>query len=67
MPNCAFLSKTSPMIAIFRALQDRRAAARIAVHGGTLLTCDGLEPAGAAHRVSQDEIGHGVLPASPAT
>lgn len=34
MPNCAFLSETSRMIAIFRALEGRGVEARMTTHGG---------------------------------
>ncbi|MBG6064691.1 glycosyltransferase [Micromonospora ureilytica] len=35
MPHCGFLSATSRMLEIYRALRQRGVAARIATHGGT--------------------------------
>jgi UDP:flavonoid glycosyltransferase YjiC (YdhE family) len=46
MPNCAFLSETSRMVQILRALEDRGAEARIATHGGpceAVLRGEGIE------------------------
>ncbi|MDQ6436059.1 glycosyltransferase [Mesorhizobium sp. LHD-90] len=46
MPNCAFISETSRMIQIYKALKDRGVAARIATHGGmheTLLKDEGID------------------------
>jgi UDP:flavonoid glycosyltransferase YjiC (YdhE family) len=45
MPNCAYLSETSRMIQIFKALRSRGAEARIATHGGVheaLLRSEGV-------------------------
>jgi UDP:flavonoid glycosyltransferase YjiC (YdhE family) len=45
MPNCAYLSETSRMIAIFKALRAAGAPAVIATHGGThekLLSTEGI-------------------------
>ncbi|GLW33494.1 glycosyltransferase [Actinoplanes regularis] len=35
LPHCAFLSQTSRMIEIYRALRDRGVTPRVATHGGT--------------------------------
>lgn len=46
MPNCAFLSETSRMIHIYKALRAKGARARIATHGGmheALLRSEGIE------------------------
>ncbi|MGO4832198.1 glycosyltransferase [Rhizobiaceae sp. 2RAB30] len=46
MPNCAFLSETSRMIQICKALNERGTPARIATHGGVhedLLKNEGLD------------------------
>lgn len=46
MPNCAFLSETSRMVQICKALRERGAMARIATHGGvheTLLKGEGID------------------------
>ena len=34
LPNCCFLSETSRMLELYRALQERGAAVRVALHGG---------------------------------
>ena len=46
MPMCAYLSETSRMIQIYKALRRQGAAARIATHGGVheaLLRNEGIE------------------------
>jgi UDP:flavonoid glycosyltransferase YjiC (YdhE family) len=46
MPNCAFISETSRMILIYKALRERRAEARIITHGGlheSLLRSEGID------------------------
>ncbi len=46
MPMCAYLSETSRMIQIYKALRERGAAARIATHGGVheaLLRSEGID------------------------
>src|SRR6266498_2085812 len=35
LPNCCFLSETSRMLEIYRALVAKGAAVRVATHGGT--------------------------------
>ncbi|HEX7745022.1 MAG TPA: nucleotide disphospho-sugar-binding domain-containing protein [Micromonosporaceae bacterium] len=35
LPNCAFLSETTRLLEIYRALRERDAAVRVATHGGT--------------------------------
>jgi hypothetical protein len=52
LPNCAFLSETSRMVAIFRSLEQLGLSARLATHGGRFefvlrderLSYDRLEP-----------------------
>jgi UDP:flavonoid glycosyltransferase YjiC (YdhE family) len=49
MPNCAYLSETSRMLAIWRALEARGARTLIATHGGTYERL--LSEAGAPYRI----------------
>lgn len=51
LPHCAYLSQTSRMIEIYRALQDRGVTPRVATHGGT------HEPALKAAGIDYDLIG----------
>ena len=70
MPMCAYLSETSRMIQIYKALRQRGAAARIATHGGVheaLLRSEGIDydivgprmSAERGHRFVRDNVGIG--------
>lgn len=70
MPMCAYLSETSRMIQIYKALRERGAAVRIATHGGVheaLLRSEGIDydivgppmSAERGHRFVRDNVGIG--------
>lgn len=61
MPNCAFLSETSRMIAIYRCLREQGVPALVATHGGThefVLEREGIPYDSLEPRMGAEECRH---------